>query len=551
MTTLVDRPAVVADAPLSRRTGLWDWLTTTDHKRIAALTLTTGLVIFLVAGCFALVMRAQLALPQQHLIGNQLYDELFTLHGSAMIFLVVTPLAIAAGVYLVPLQIGAPGIAAPRLVLFGHWLYTAGAVVLLCSILPEHAASDGWYAYTPLSDSRFTPGIGMDLWLLGAFLAVTSMMLMGGAVLWTVVRMRAPTMTLLRMPVFTWSMVVTCLMTVASFPALLAADVLIVVGRAFPQVFSHNVWNLGYQDLFWFYGHPVVYVMFFPFVGAVAETISTFAGRRFVGYKPTVVSLLVFAALSMAVWGHHMFTTGQEVDDYYSLTSILLSVPAGIEYFGFLSTLSGGRLVYPTAMLFALAFIPQFLVGGLTGIMLGTPVLDYHVHGTYFVVAHFHYTLLAGSMFGFFAGVFLWFPKVTGAFLREGLGKLQFWLMVVGTNVTFFPMFIAGFMGLPRREATFPATFGALNLTETIGSGILALGVAVFVINVVESLVHRRAAGEDPWQGHTLEWATTSPPPRFNFDAAHPIPVVSSYAPLLDHRLRSAASAAPSQEGAG
>jgi cytochrome c oxidase subunit 1 len=540
VTTLVDRPSSDPAIPDLGRPGAWGWVTTTDHKRIGVMIFATALILFLAMGAVALVMRAQLAVPGQHLLGNQTYNELFTLHGSGMIFLVVTPLAIGLGVYLVPLHIGAPRIAAPRLTLFSYWLYVCGALLLLAAFLPAQGASDGWYAFAPLSNSRYTPGLGMNLWILGSFLAVTAMMVMAGTVLWTALRLRAPGMTMLRMPVMTWSVVATCLMTVAAFPALLASDTLLTLGRYLPGVVEKNTWVVGYQFIFWFFGHPVVYVMFFPFVGCVAEVISTFSGRKYAGYKATVAALLVFAAGSMAVWGHHMFTTGQAANGYYSLTSNFLALPAGIEYFGFLSNLLSGRLRFPTPMLFALAFIPQFLVGGLTGIMLAAPVLDYQFHGTYFVVAHFHYTLFAGSVFGFFAGFYFWFPKVTGVMLREGLGKLHFWLMVVGTNLTFLPMFVLGFTGLPRREATVPTGFGfgLPTLLSSVGAAVIAVGMLVLVVNVVESLLDRRPAGADPWTAHTLEWATSSPPPPYNFNRRHPVPPVTSYAPLLDRRER-------------
>ncbi|MBO0713180.1 MAG: cbb3-type cytochrome c oxidase subunit I [Acidimicrobiales bacterium] len=543
MTALVEAPTVVP----SEERGLAAWVTATDHKRIALMTLGTALLLFLAAGLVALVMRAQLAQPNQHLVPTQTYNQLFTLHGSVMIYLFVTPVAIAMGLYLVPLQVGAPMVAAPKLCLASFWVYLAGSVSLLFSMIPATGgASAGWYAYTPLSDSQYSPGVGMDLWLLGVFLAVLAMMAMAGAVLWTALRMRAPGMTLLRMPVFTWSMVVTCLMTVASFPSLLAAVGLVATGRADPTLFHHNLWDVAYQNLFWFYGHPVVYIMFFPFVGAVAEVLATFARRRFVGYKPTVLSLLAFAALSMSVWGHHLFTTHQSVNDYFSLTSTLLSVPAGLEYFGFLATLIGGRLSFPTPMLFALAFIPQFLIGGLTGIMLAAPTLDYHFHGTYFVVAHFHYTLFAGSVFGLLAGFYFWFPKATGVLLSERLGRLHFWLMVIGTNVTFLPMFGMGFLGMPRRVASYSALpgLGTLNLISSCGAAVLAISVLVLLVNVSESLRRRTPAPPDPWGGFTLEWATSSPPPRFNFDRSFPIPRIRSYAPLLDLRDEQA-SASP------
>jgi cytochrome c oxidase subunit 1 len=456
-----------------------------------------------------------------------------------MIYLVVTPLALGLGLYLVPLQVGAPRIAAPRTALFGYWLYAGSAITLLASFLVGGGAGrDGWFAYTPLSDSTYSPGDGQSLWIVAVFVSGAGMMLISWSILWTALRQRAPGMTLLRMPVFTWSMIATCLMVVASFPALLASMGFQAMGRVDPSLFNgSNVWNIGYQNMFWFYGHPVVYVMFFPFVGCVAEVLATMAGRKYVGYKPTVVSLLVFAALSMSVWGHHLFASGQVDNDYYSSTSIILSVPAGLEYFGFLATLIGGRLVFPTPMLFALAFIPQFLIGGLTGVMLGTPPIDYHVNDSFFVVAHFHYTLFAGSVFGFFAGLYFWFPKATGFMFDDRLGKLHFWSMAVGTNVTFLPMFALGYMGMPRRVVTYPPNLAWLNLLSSCGAAVLGLSMLFFVVNMVVSLRRRVPAPADPWGGQTLEWATSSPPPKFNFLA---LPPVTSYAPL--HDLRRAAA---------
>jgi cytochrome c oxidase subunit 1 len=533
----------LAQATRPERGGVAGWFGSQDHKRIGLLTIGTALLLFVAMGALALLMRTQLARPDEHLLSTTEYNELFTLHGSGMIYLVVTPVAIGLGVYLVPLQLGLPVIAAPRLTLFGYWLYAFGGLAMLSGFLTnEGAAQDGWFAYPPLSSSRYTPGFGMDVWVLGVFCAAIGMLLQSGTVLWTLLRMRPPRMTLLRMPVFCWSMVATCLMSVMAFPSLLAAMSLLALGRIHPTVFDHNVWNIGYQHLFWFYGHPVVYVMFFPFVGVVSEVVATFAGRRYFGYKLTVLSLLLFAALSMSVWGHHMFATGQASDDYYSLTSTSLSVPGGIEYFGIIGTLLGGRLRYPTPMLFAITFLPQFLVGGLTGIMIGSPALDVHVHDSYFIVAHFHYTLMAGSVFGLFAGLYYWFPKMTGLMYDERLGRIQFGLMVVGTNMAFLPMFWSGYEGMPRRVTTYPAdaTFSVPNLISTIGAYILGAGMLVLIANLVRSLRVRRPAGPDPWGGTTLEWVSASPPPRFNFDGDHPLPPITSYAPLLDARLRAA-----------
>jgi cytochrome c oxidase subunit 1 len=399
------------------------------------------------------------------------------------------------------------------------------------------AAAASWWGFDPLSDSIHSPGSGMELWLLGVAMATAGQMLWAGCVLVTALRRRAPGMTLLRMPVFTWTMVVTCLMVVFAFPALLIALSLLWAQRHFGGVLSGGLGAVDYQQLFWFYGHPVVYVMFFPFVGMVAEVLSTFSGRRFFGYRAFVVALLAFAGLSMSVWAHHMFTMGQVTNKYFALTSTLLIVPAGIEYLDFLGTLWRGNLRFTVPFLFAVAFIVQFLIGGLTGIMVASPPLDYHLNMTYFVVAHFHYTIFAGSAFGLFAGIYYWFGKATGAMLREGLGRLHFVLLAIGTNLTFFPMFLLGAEGMVRRIAAYPASTGwhSLNVLSTIGSGVIALATLVFLVNVWVSLRRPLAAGPDPWNGQSLEWATSSPPPRHNFEA---LPAITSYAPLLDLRER-------------
>jgi cytochrome c oxidase subunit I len=542
--------AAVYPAPAEEdRDGLPQWLLTTDHKRIGILTIGTALVLFFFNGALALTMRAQLAQPNQDILSPQAYLQFMTMHGTGMIAVTITPLALGLGVYLVPLQIGAPRIAAPRATLLGYWLYVAGAITLIWGFLTPDGASDGWWGYLPLSNSIYSPGPGESLWTAGVFLAATGMVLQGSTTLWTLLRLRAPGVTMIRLPVFCWTQLVTCLMVAAAFPALLAAMAVVALGRADPSLFGSNFWNVAYQNMFWFYGHPVVYVMFFPFVGCVAHSLATFSGRRYFAYKSTVLSLLVFATGSMAVWGHHLFASGQEVNDYFSLTSIFLTIPAGVEYFGFLGTIIGGRLRYTTSMLFALAFIPQFLIGGLTGILVANPTIDYSVNNSYFILGHFHYTLFAGSVFGFFAGFYLWFPKATGRMLSERLGKLHFVLLVIGANTTFIPFFFLGWKGMPRWMATYPAGAGftTLSLISSIGAGIIGLAMMVFAYNLYISARFGRPATGDPWQGDSLEWATSSPPPRFNFDLAHPVPRVHSYAPLLDAREHAEAPA----EGSG
>lgn len=532
-------------APVTQVTGgsrLTDWLLTHDHKRIGIMILAAGLVMFLFDGVLGLTMRAQLAQPNGHILDAQQYNEFFTMHGTGMIAVAITPFGLGLGVYLIPLMVGAPRIAAPRLTLFGFWLYIAGAITLIWAFLTPHGAAAGWWGYTPLANSVYSPGAGENLWIVAVILAATGMIIHGGTVLWTILRMRAPGMTMMRLPVFGWMMLITCLMTLASFPALLLAMGVLTVARLDPSLVAGNAWNLAYENLFWFYGHPVVYVMFFPFVGCVAEVISTFSGRRFFNYKGTAFALLVFGALSMAVWGHHMFISGQEVNDYFSVTSMLLSIPAGMEYFGLLGTLIGGKLRYNTAMLFALAFIPQFLIGGLSGIMLATPTVDYAVNNSYFVVAHFHYTLFAGSVFGFFAGIYFWWPKAFGYTLNERLGKIHFILLLIGANMTYLPMFFLGLQGMPRWMATYNASsgFGPLSLVSSIGAGVIGLAILSFLYNIYASWRFRKPAPPDPWGGHTLEWLTSSPPPLFNYDAAHLIPKIRSFTPALDLRERRA-----------
>ena len=538
-------------SPASRPSGWLGALTSTDHKRIGLNLGVASLVFFLIGGVFALLMRAQLATPNGQVVSDNTYSELFTMHGSTMIFLFVTPMAIALAMYLVPLQIGALAVAGPRLALAGFWIWLGGGLIMQSGWLTGSGPGrDGWFSYVPLSESTYTPGIGQDLWTVGVILAVGGMLVMGACVLATIVRHRAPGMALLRMPVFTWTATVTVLMIVGAFPVLIVAMTLLFIDRiAGTHIYSGFGGAIDYQDLFWFFGHPVVYVMFFPYLGAAAEAIATGANKRWFGYRAFVASMMAFATLSMSVWAHHMFTTGGVTNEYFAFTSTALVVPAGIEYFDMVGTLIGGSLILRCSMLFGLAFFVQFLIGGLSGIFTASPVLDYSANDTYFIIAHFHYTLFAGSVFGFFAGVFHWFPKLTGAMLRERLGKLQLVVMIIGTNLTFFPMFIVGEDGMPRRISRYPQHPGwvFLNQLETAGSVLIAIGIVIFLVNIVVSLRHRVCAGDDPWQGHTLEWATSSPPPPLNFEA--PLPPIRSYAPLLDLRHATEDAAAEADRG--
>jgi cytochrome c oxidase subunit 1 len=522
-------------APPPPGLSILELVASTDHKRIARRMIAVALAFFLAGGVMALIMRTELAEPGLQVVSTSTYNALFTMHGSTMIYLFMTPIALALGVFLVPLQVGAPDIAGARVALAGFVLYVVGGVGMFLGFLTTGGpARATWIGVDPLSNQINTPGSGMDLWVIGVGLAALGELLIGACVLTTALRRRTPDMTLKRMPVFTWTMVATCLMVCFAFPVLVVTMALLWVDRQYGVPFASGPDGpLVYQHLFWFYGHPVVYVMFFPFVGAVAEIFATFSGRRFFGYSLFIVSILAFTALSTSVWAHHMFTTGRVTNQYFAVTTTLIAIPAGIEYFDLLGTLWRGRIRFSVPFLFGAGFFVQFLVGGLTGIWIGSPPLDYHANNSYFVVAHFHYTLFAGSAFGLFAALYYWWPKFTGYELRDGLGKAHFWLLVVGTNLTFFPMFLLGQDGMTRRIADYPRAegWGTLNVLSTIGSFTIALAVAAFLLNLLVSTRRRRLAGPDPWDGQTLEWATTSPPPRHNFDA---VPPVRSYAPLFE-----------------
>jgi cytochrome c oxidase subunit 1 len=528
--------AGVADRPVPpepRVGGGMALIAATDHKSIGLRLLGMSGVFFLLGGVLALLVRAELAMPGMQVMSHQEYSEVFTMHGSTMVYLVVQPIALALGVYLVPLQIGAADLIAPRLTLWSTWTLAAGGVVMYLGFLTAAGPGpDGWTAFLPLSNATYTPGTGMDMWVLGVLVANVAQLVIAAVVLATILLRRAPGMTMLRLPVFTWTQVVTCLMVLVSFPAVIAAMGLIYVNRQF----GWSVDPIVYLNVFWFFGHPNVYVMFFPFLGCVAEVVAVFSRKRFFGYPAMVFSLLVFATLSMSVWGHHLYTTGRSANEFYAVASTSLAIAAGVEYFDLVATMWHGAIRLQTPMLFALAFMIQFLVGGLTGVIIASPPLDYSLNDTYFIVAHFHYTLFAGSLFGLFAGIYYWFPKFTGVMLRERLGLLHFGLMTIGTNLTFFPMFVLGYDGMVRRVADYPPLPGweTLNMLSSAGSAVIALSMIVFAANLWVSLRRRVPAGNDPWQAHTLEWWTTSPPPRYNFVD---LPPVRSYSPLLDLRL--------------
>jgi cytochrome c oxidase subunit 1 len=542
-----------AEAPRERPGGgLVAWLTTTDHKRIGILYLVTTFAFFLVGGAFAGIMRAQLTLPSQSLVDKQTYNELFTMHGTIMIFLFVAPFGFGLANYLVPLQIGAPDVAFPRLNAISYWMFLLGGIILLSGFLTAGgAAQAGWYSYTPLSSRAFSPGFGQDLWIVGLLVTSVSAILTAVNLLATAILLRAPGMIMWRLPIFTWNTIVTLVIVLVAFPSIAVAFSMLFVDRRLGgHLFDPNAGGspILYQHLFWFFGHPEVYIMILPFFGVITEIVPVFSRKRLFGYTGFVLATLLIAGYSMTVWAHHMFTTGAVENPFFSAMSFLIAVPTGVKFFNWIGTMWRGRIRFATPMLFALAFMGNFLIGGITGVMVASPPLDYHFQDTYFVVAHFHDVLMGGSVFAIFAAIAFWFPKITGLMLRETLGRWSVALMFVGFNVAFTPMYILGLRGMPRRVATYRSGLGwdTPNIVATIGFAILAVGVLVFVVDVAVSLVRRVPAGGDPWGGYSLEWATSSPPPEHNFER---LPQIRSERPAYDlHEAARAVSERIEQE---
>ncbi|HTV92769.1 MAG TPA: cbb3-type cytochrome c oxidase subunit I [Verrucomicrobiae bacterium] len=516
-------------------------MTTTDHKKIGIMYTVTTMIFFTIAGVLAMLIRAQLARPENELLSSHTYNQIFTLHGTAMIFFVIAPFGLGLANFLVPLHIGAPDVAFPRLNATAFWLFAVAGIVVFSGLASYGgAAATGWTAYAPLSEIAEGTGAGQDLWLIGLLLASVSTILTALNLIVTIFLFRAPGMTMWRMPIFEWEIAATAVLILMAFPSLTAVLAMLLIdrhlgGHFFDPAFGGN--PILYQHLFWFFGHPEVYVMILPYFGIITEIVATFSRKPVFGYVGLVIAAFAIAGLSIGVWAHHMFTTGAVSNPFFSAVSFLIAVPTGVKFVNWIGTMWKGSIEFATPMLFAVGFMLNFLIGGITGVMVASPPIDYAVHDTYFIVNHFHYTLAGGSMFALFAALYFWFPKMFGVQLSERLGAWCFALMFIGFNVTFIPMAFMGLEGMARRVYTYPniAHLGLLNGIATLGSVVLACGVAIFFIDVVVSVYqHARrqtVTADDPWGGYSLEWATASPPPEFNFDA---LPPIRSRRPLWD-----------------
>jgi cytochrome c oxidase subunit 1 len=542
MTLIEDRPTVSSHAHSAKKNTMGrtivKWMTTTDHKVIGNLYLITSFIFFMIAGLMAMVIRAELARPGLQFVSNEQYNQMFTMHGTIMLFLFATPLFAGFANAIMPLQIGAPDVSFPRLNLVAYYMFLFGGIIVVSGFLtPDGAASFGWFAYAPLSNAVHSPTVGADLWIIG--LAISGLGTILGAVnfVTTILTMRAPGMVMFRLPIFTWTILLTSVLVLMAFPVLAASLIVLQVDRTFgAQVFEpENGGAILWQHLFWFFGHPEVYIIALPFFGIISEVIPVFSRKPVFGYKGLVFATIAIAGLSVAVWAHHMYVTGAVSLPFFALTTMLIAVPTGVKFFNWIGTMWRGSISFETPMLFVIGFLITFLLGGLTGVMLAMPPIDFHVSDSYFVVAHFHYTVFGTVVFAMFAGFYFWWPKLTGRMLDDSLGKIHFWTVFIGFQVTFLIQHWLGIKGMPRRYADYLASDGFTlgNTISSIGSFLLGASTLFFLWNVYKSW---RTAPlvkvNDPWGwGMSLEWATSCPPPRHNFTE---LPRIRSERPAFD-----------------
>jgi cytochrome c oxidase subunit I len=519
-------------------TGLLSWVASVDHKQIGILYLGTAFFFFLVGGFEALLIRLQLAQPGERLLSPEHYNQIFTMHGTTMIFLVVMPALLGFATYLVPLMIGARDMAFPRLNALSYWILLFGGLFLYFSFLAGGAPDAGWFSYTPLSEKPYAFGTGLDYWGLGLLGVGVGTVASGINLIVTIWTLRVPGMTIRRLPLFVWMVLVNSFLIILALPALNAALVMLLIDRLLQAHFFDVAAGgsaLLWQHYFWIFGHPEVYIMVLPAFGIISEVIPVFSRKPIFGYEFLAISTVAIGFLSFGVWVHHMFAVGLGFPIYYvfAVGSMLIAIPTGVKIFNWIATMWGGAIQFTTAMLFATAFLIEFTVGGISGVMFAAVPIDWALTDTYFVVAHFHYVLFGGTAFALMAGVYYWFPKMSGRMLNERWGKVHFWLTVIGFNTTFFVQHLAGLLGMPRRVFTYPDLpyLGTLNLISTVGAFLLGGSVVVMFVNLVLSARRGESAGENPWEAWSLEWATTSPPPEHNFDR---VPPVRGRRPLWD-----------------
>jgi len=529
--------------------GLWGWITTVDHKRIGVLYGVTAFIMFLIAGLEAGAIRAQLAQPDNTLIGPGTFNRLFTMHATAMVFMVIMPLSASFFNFVVPLAIGARDVAFPRLNAFSYWVFLFGTLLMHASVLVGQVPDAGWFSYANLTSTTYSPNDGLDFWALGLLVLGVSSVAAALNFMVTIINMRCPGMTMMRMPVFIWMTLITSILLVLAFPVITVGLVELVLDRNFGTHFFDTSGGgdpILWQHLFWVFGHPEVYILILPPMGVVSEILPTFSRKPLFGYPVVVFSGIVIGFMSWAVWSHHMFTTGMGPTalTVFTITTMLIAVPTGVKIFNWIGTMWGGSIDLKTPMLFAIGFISLFIIGGLSGVSHAVAPSDFQQQDTYYIVAHIHYVLFGGSIFGIFAGIYYWFPKMTGRMLGEGMGKANFWFTFAGMNITFFPMHFVGMNGMPRRIYTYGEEFGWgwLNSLSSLGYVVLFIGMLLFVINLIQSLRNGRPSGHDPWDAPTLEWSISSPPPVYNFAE---IPRVEGRDPYWTTKRRAEAAGQP------